>query len=51
MRFFFLSLLVIQSGFNSRLQHSQDSIIGRWMSLQKNVEVEVYRTGNDLRRK
>lgn len=50
MRFFFLFLLVIQS-FNSITQHNADAITGRWMSTENNVEVEVYRTGNEFRAK
>ncbi|MDQ2720404.1 MAG: DUF2147 domain-containing protein [Bacteroidota bacterium] len=48
MRFLIFSFLLIQSVFSSALQNRADAIIGRWMSEDNNLEVEVYRTGDEF---
>lgn len=46
---FFLTLLIITTAFNIPAHHSNTDITGRWMSTENNLEVEVFRTGNEFK--
>ena len=42
---FFLSLIMITFVQKSFSQNNSDQIVGRWMSLENNLEVEIYKVG------
>lgn len=46
----FSAMLIMLTLF-AEAQYNANSIIGRWRSTEKNVEVEVYQTGNEYRAK
>jgi len=45
---FLLFLFVIFAGFDLPA-HNDNAIIGNWMSTDKNLEVEVFKTGNEFK--
>ena len=47
LNFFFGSVLLSNLNFQSRA----DAILGKWINIQGNLEVEVYKQGNDLKAK
>ncbi|HEY9343127.1 MAG TPA: DUF2147 domain-containing protein [Hanamia sp.] len=51
MKFFILAFQLLASSFNLTPQQNADDIIGRWMSLKNNFEVEIFRTGNEFKAK
>ena len=51
MKFFILAFQLLASSFNLTPQQNADDIIGRWMSLKNNFEVEIFRAGNEFRAK
>jgi len=46
-----LLFLCLHSIIFTQAQQNQEHIIGKWISLQKNVIVEVFKTGNEFRGK
>lgn len=46
-----LALIFLLSFLNTSAQNSKDDILGRWMSTDKSVAVNVYREGNSFRAK
>lgn len=46
-----LPLLLMTLTIFATAQYNANSIIGRWMSTDQNLEVEVYRCGNEYRAK
>ena len=51
MKFFILVFQLFASSFNLTAQQNADDIIGKWMSVKNNFEVEIFRTGNEFRAK
>ncbi len=45
----FLALLIIATAFNIPSHHSTSNITGRWMSTENNLEVEIFKTGNEFK--
>ncbi len=50
-RTFVLPVLLITLVIVAAAQHNAPSIVGRWMSTDQNLEVEVYQAGNEYRAK
>ena len=48
-KFLFSPLLIITLAVTAAAQHSSDDIIGRWMSSENNLEVEVFKTGDEYK--
>ncbi|HYM93414.1 MAG TPA: DUF2147 domain-containing protein [Chitinophagaceae bacterium] len=48
-RFISLTLLLPGLFISATAQHKADDIIGRWMSTNNNVEVEVFKCGNEYK--
>lgn len=49
MKILFLFLALSISPFPGNAQEKEDDILGRWMSIQNNFMVEVYKSGNEFR--
>ena len=47
--FFFLALLIITTAFNIPSHHTSADITGRWMNAENNLEVEIFKTGNEFK--
>lgn len=45
----FLPLLIITLAATAAIQHHSEDIIGRWMSAENNLEVEIFKTGNEYK--
>jgi len=50
-KIFFLSFLTIANVSNAFSQINSDNIISRWMSMENNLEVEVFKCGNQYKAK
>ena len=50
-KFFFLSAVMITYVQKSFSQNNPDQIIGRWMSAENNLEVEIYKQGGNYNAK
>ena len=48
-KIFFLSFLTIANVSDAFSQINSDNIIGRWMSMENNLEVEVFKCGNQYK--
>lgn len=48
---FFLLLLIATSAFNVPTNQVDNDIIGRWKSADDNLEVEIFKTGNEFKAK
>lgn len=48
---FFIALLITTTTFNISAHHSSADIAGRWMSTENNLEVEIFKTGNEFKAK
>jgi uncharacterized protein (DUF2147 family) len=51
LKFFILLFQLLISSFSLTAQQNAGDIIGRWMSVKNNFEVEIFRTGNEFRAK
>jgi len=45
----YLTIIIITSAFNVPTVHSSSDITGRWMDADNNLEVEIFKTGNEFR--
>ncbi len=50
-KLFFLSLISITYAVNEVPKNNADDIIGRWISTENNLEVEIYKSGKEYRGK
>ena len=50
-KLFFLSLISVTYAVNEVSKNNADDIIGRWMSTENNLEVEIYKSGKEYRGK
>ena len=48
-KFLFSPFLVITLIVSAAAQYNSDGITGRWMSMENNLEVEIYKTGNEFK--
>lgn len=48
-KFLFLPVLIITLSNTAAAQHNADAIIGRWMSTENNLEVEVFKAANEYK--
>ncbi|MDP4284386.1 MAG: DUF2147 domain-containing protein [Bacteroidota bacterium] len=51
MKILFISLMAITGAFKAMPQNNPDAIIGRWMSSENNLEVEIFKTANEYNAK
>ena len=49
MKYFFLSLFTLCTVCISNAQTNTDAIVGKWMSSENNLEVEVFKKGNEYK--
>lgn len=49
LKLFFLSVLMITAVQKSFSQNNPDQIVGRWMSTESNLEVEIYKVGSNYK--
>jgi len=47
----FLALSIIAMAFTIPSHHDSDNIVGKWMNTENNLEVEIFKTGNEFRAK
>jgi len=47
----FLALSIIGMAFTVPSHHDSDNIVGKWMNTENNLEVEIFKTGNEFRAK
>lgn len=45
----YLTIIIITSAFNVPTANSSSDITGRWMDADNNLEVEIFKTGNEFR--
>ncbi len=50
-KLFFLSVLTIMAALKAAPQKNPDEIIGRWMSSENNLAVEIFKTNNEYKAK